>query len=64
MCAHEQYAQTTGWRKGVTLDMHKPELVEERLVSQEIDVFDVIVSLVLSLCLLLGLSRMYALEDA
>ena len=44
--------------------MDRPELVEERLMSQEIDVFDVIVSLVLSLCLLFGLSRMYALENA
>ena len=64
MCAHKQNAQASDWRKGITLDIHRPELVEKRLVSQEVDVFDVIVSLVLSLCLLLGLSRMYALEDA
>ena len=33
-------------------------------MSQEVDVLDVIVSLVLSLCLLLRLSRVYALENA
>ena len=32
-------------------------------MSQEVDVFDVIVSLILSLCLLLGLSWMNALEN-
>ena len=41
----------------------QPELIEQRLMSQEVDVFDVIVSLILSLCLLLGLSWMNALEN-
>ena len=44
--------------------MGRPQLVEKGLVGQEVDVFYVVVSLVLSLCLLLGLSRMYALENA
>ena len=41
----------------------QPELVEQRLMGQKVDVFYVIVSLVLSLCLLLRLSWVNALEN-
>ena len=41
-----------------------PELVQQRFMSEKIDIFDVIVSLVLPLRLLLGLAWMDAFQDA
>lgn len=46
------------WARGT------PELDQKWLMSQEVDVFDVVVCLVLSLSLLLRLSRVDALENA
>ena len=43
---------------------HVPELLQERLMRQEIDILEMVVGLVLAMNFLLGLARMYAFQDA
>ena len=57
----EQLWRAVAWQPGPLIS---PKLVEKGLVCKKIDVLDVVVGLALSLCLLLRLARVNALENA
>lgn len=50
--------------RSIFYKMDLPALLQQRLVEQEVDVFDMVVGLVLPMHLLLGLAGVDALENA